>query len=250
VARCLVDCRCRSAVLTIHHVAETGSTNADMLELARTSSVSEGDWLYADQQTSGRGRLGREWASPAGNVYASSLVSPRPSDPPAPTLALVAALSVYDALKIWAPLQPLIIKWPNDVLVAGEKISGILLESTSLTIVVGIGVNLKSFPGQLNRPATSLATLDIVPPEPKTFLEALSEIFATWLGRWREEGLSAIRAAWLDRAHPIGTALSAATQDDNRVNGLFDGLTDDCALRLRLADGATRVIHAGDVFLI
>jgi BirA family biotin operon repressor/biotin-[acetyl-CoA-carboxylase] ligase len=246
----MVGCRCRSAVLTILHVAETGSTNADMLELARTGSVSEGDWLYADQQTSGRGRAGRDWVSPLGNVYASGIVSLRPSDPEAPTLALVAAVSVYDALKIWSLNQPLSIKWPNDILVDGAKISGILLERTKNSVIVGIGVNLMFNQPKLDRPATSLQTLGIAPPDPRTFLETLTEIFETWLSRWRGEGLPTIRSAWLDRAHPIGTALSAALPDNNRIEGLFDGLTSDCALRLRLADGATRVIHAGDIFLI
>ncbi|MDB5700206.1 MAG: biotin--[acetyl-CoA-carboxylase] ligase [Sphingomonadales bacterium] len=246
----MVEHRRRSDVLTNIHVAETGSTNADMLELARTGSVAEGDWLYADRQTSGRGRLGRDWVSPVGNVYASSLVTLRPSDPAAPSLALVAAVSVYDTLKIWAPAQPLTIKWPNDLLIERAKISGILLESIGNAVVVGIGVNLAPVPTDIDRPATSLATLGIAPPNAKSFLETLTEIFATWLSRWRAEGLPTIRAAWLDRAHPIGTALSTATSENNRIDGLFDGLTTDCALRLRLADGSTRVIHAGDVFLI
>jgi BirA family biotin operon repressor/biotin-[acetyl-CoA-carboxylase] ligase len=221
-----------------------------MLELARTGSVCEGDWFYADRQTSGRGRLGRDWVSPAGNLYVSNLVTLRPSDPPAPTLALVAAISVYDTLKIWAPSEALVIKWPNDLLIDGAKISGILLESAGKAVVVGIGANLMLVPPNLDRPATSLLALGIAPPDAKAFLEALAETFAVWLSRWRAEGISIIRVAWLDRAHPVGTALSAALNDDQRIEGLFDGLTEDCALRLRLADGSTRVIHAGDVFLI
>lgn len=242
-------CR-RSAVLTIIQVAETGSTNADMLELARTGSVSEGDWLTAERQTSGRGRLGRDWISPVGNIYASTVIELRASDPLAPTLALAAAISVYDTLKIWAPSQALTIKWPNDLLVDGAKISGILLESVGKAVVIGIGVNLVPVPATIDRPATSLAALGIAPPDSKVFLGALTEILANWVARWRAEGLPAIRSAWLDRAHRIGTALSAATSDNDRIEGLFDGLTDDCGLRLRLADGSTRVIHAGDVFLI
>ncbi|CAN5307426.1 biotin--[acetyl-CoA-carboxylase] ligase [soil metagenome] len=221
-----------------------------MLELARSGSVSEGDWLYADRQTSGRGRRGRDWASPPGNVYASTIVTGRASDPAAPTLALVAAIAVYETLKIWTPAQPLIIKWPNDLLIEGAKISGILLESAGNAVIIGIGVNLMPAAPKTDRAVTSLATLGIAPPGPGTFVETLTEIFATWLSRWRVEGLSLIRAAWLDRAHSIGTALSAATHGDHRIDGLFDGLTEDCALRLRLADGSTRVIHAGDVFLI
>ncbi|WP_293883446.1 biotin--[acetyl-CoA-carboxylase] ligase [Sphingomonas sp.] len=246
----MVERRCRSAILTIIHVAQTGSTNADMLDLARNGAVTEGDWLHADQQTSGRGRLGRDWISPPGNVHASSLVTLRAGDPAAPTLALVAALAVFDTLKLWAPAQPLVIKWPNDLLVDGAKISGILLESIGSAIVVGVGINLVPLAADPGRPATSLATLGIAPPDAATMVAALAEILADWLARWRGEGLAAIRAVWLARAHPTGTALSATTADGDRVEGLFDGLTDGCALRLRLADGATRVIHAGDVFLI
>jgi BirA family biotin operon repressor/biotin-[acetyl-CoA-carboxylase] ligase len=250
MARRVVKRRCRSLVLTLHHVAETGSTNADMLAQARTGSVSEGDWLYADQQMSGRGRSGREWVSPPGNVYASSVVNLRLSDPDAPTLALVAAISVYDTLRIWAPGQPLRIKWPNDILVDGAKISGILLERTKDSVIVGVGVNLTLEELKLDRPIASISMLGIMPPTPIIFIEALAETFAKWLSRWRAEGLPVIRAAWLDRAHPIGTALSAVRPDNDRIEGLFVGLTENCALRLRLADGTTRVIHAGDVFLI
>ncbi|AYJ85713.1 biotin--[acetyl-CoA-carboxylase] ligase [Sphingomonas paeninsulae] len=246
----MVQCCCRSTVLTIHHVAETGSTNADMLQLAASGSVADGDWLYADRQTSGRGRLGRDWASPPGNLYASGLVTLRHSDPEAATLALVAAIAVYDTLKIWTATQPLFIKWPNDILVDGAKISGILLERTNDAIIVGTGVNLSFNQPNLGRAITSMAALGVSPPDPKTFLETLTEVFANWLLLWRGEGLAAIRTAWAERAHPIGTALSAAIPDGGRVDGLFDGLTQDCALRLRLADGSQRVIHAGDVFLI
>lgn len=221
-----------------------------MLELARGGSVFEGDWLTADRQTSGRGRTGRAWVSPVGNVYASSLVLLRPSDPSAPTLALVAAISVYEALKIYGAPQLMRIKWPNDLLIDGAKIAGILLESLSNAVVVGIGVNLETLPSELGRPATSLVALGIAPPTPATFVETLGEILEAWVSRWRAAGLSGIRAAWLERAHPVGTALSVAMPDGTRLKGLFDGLTEDCALRLRLADGSTRVIHAGDVFLI
>ncbi|MBA3898200.1 MAG: biotin--[acetyl-CoA-carboxylase] ligase, partial [Sphingomonadaceae bacterium] len=117
-------------------------------------------------------------------------------------------------------------------------------------VVVGVGANLARHPDLPDRHATSLAALGIATPEPIAVAEALTEIFARWLARWRTDGLPAIRAAWLARAHPLGTALSATLPDGSRVEGLFDGLTEDCALRLRLADGALRVIHAGDVFLI
>jgi BirA family transcriptional regulator, biotin operon repressor / biotin---[acetyl-CoA-carboxylase] ligase len=218
-----------------------------MLVLAK-AGAGEGDWLIAARQTAGRGRLGRGWDSPIGNLYASGLVRLRPGDPDAATLALVAAVALYDAVAIWAPAVRL--KWPNDLLAGGAKLAGILLERAGDAVIIGIGVNLAHHPVGLDRPVMSIAAMGVVPPDPIAFLEPLAEVLARWVAIWRGAGLSAIRMAWLKRAHPVGTALVANLPDGESVEGLFDGLTPECALRLRLADGAVRVIHAGDVFLI
>ena len=137
------------------------------------------------------------------------------------------------------------IKWPNDLLVDGAKLSGILLERAGDAVVIGFGVNLAHHPRDLDRPATSLAALIGTAPDPAIFLEMIAESFARWLQRWRSQGVGPIRSRWLSAAHPIGTALSTSEGD-----GLFDGLDETGALRLRLADGSVRVVHAGDVFLI
>lgn len=209
------------------------------------AGASEGLWLRADRQTGGRGRQGRDWHSPAGNLYASTLVRLLPGDPPAPSLALVAAVSLHEATAAFASEERLIIKWPNDLLADGAKLAGILLERSEDAVVIGIGANLAQHPTLPDRPATSLAVIAGAAPDPRQFLEVLADSFARWLGRWRSEGLAPIRTRWLAAAHPVGTALS--TSEDE---GLFDGLDETGALRLRLADGSTRVIHAGDVFLI
>src|SRR5690348_13140280 len=109
----------------IRTVAETGSTNDDVLALAR-ADVPEGTWLRAERQTAGKGRQGRSWESPPGSLYASTLVRLQPGDPPAPTLALVAAVALHQAVSAYAP--DLTIKWPNDLVVRGMKLAGILLE--------------------------------------------------------------------------------------------------------------------------
>lgn len=193
--------------------------------------------------------MGRVWESPRGNLYASGLVDLQPDDPDAATLALLAAVALYDAIAIWAPAIQL--KWPNDVLLGnGAKLSGILLERKGDAVVVGFGVNLAHHPHELDRLVSSIAALGVVPPTPAKFLDALADTFARWLTRWRTDGMGVISAAWLTRAHPVGTALTVNLPDCERLEGLFDGLSDECALRLRLADGAVRVIHAGDVFLI
>jgi BirA family biotin operon repressor/biotin-[acetyl-CoA-carboxylase] ligase len=233
----------------IRTVAETGSTNDDLATLARAGEP-EGIWLRAGRQSGGRGRQGREWHSPPGNLYASTLVRLRPGDPPAPTLALVAAVALHEvACGFVAAGLPIEIKWPNDLLVAGAKLSGILLERIDDAIVVGFGVNLADHPDETVRPAINMGMLGGA-PDPARFLEALAASFARWVGRWREEGLEPVRQAWLAAAHPPGTALSTHTASGAWVEGLFDGLDESGALKLRLADGSCQVIHAGDVFLI
>lgn len=241
----------KGAVLTalIRTVAETGSTNADLIALAATG-VPEGLWLRAERQTAGRGRQGRNWVSPVGNLYASTLVRLRASDPAAATLALVAAVALEEAVRLHlGDASGLQIKWPNDLLLDGAKLSGILLERTGDAVVIGMGVNLAHHPTGLDRPATSLAAYGPA-PDPAQFVETLADIFARWVQRWRGEGLAPVRTRWLERAHPPGTALTARLPDGEAIDGLFDGLDSDGALILRLADGGRRVIHAGDVFVI
>jgi BirA family biotin operon repressor/biotin-[acetyl-CoA-carboxylase] ligase len=117
-------------------------------------------------------------------------------------------------------------------------------------VVIGFGVNLAHHPDDLDRPATSLTASGGNTPDPDAFLAVLADGVARWAHRWRQDGLAPIRTAWLARAHPIGTALTARTPDDGSLDGLFDGLDGSGALRLRLADGTVRVIHAADVFMI
>ncbi len=232
----------------IRTVAETGSTNDDLAALAREGAP-EGLWLRAERQSGGRGRQGRGWHSPPGNLYASTLVRVRPSDPPAPSLALAAAVALHEVVLAFAPDARPQIKWPNDILAGGAKLVGILLERSQDAVVIGVGVNLAHHPEGLDRPVTSLAALSGAAPDPGLFAEALADSFARWLARWRSEGVAAVRRAWLLAAHPVGTALTAQAGAE-RIDGLFDGLDETGALRLRLADGAVHVIHAGDVFLI
>lgn len=242
----MVAGRGADAVL-IRTVPETGSTNADMLALA-AAGASEGSWLVAERQTGGRGRQGRVWESPPGNLYASTLVRLRPADPPAATLALVAAVALEEAVRVFLPAGATL-KWPNDLLIDGAKLSGILLERADDAVVIGIGVNLAHHPDLPDRPATSLAAQGIV-VDPASFTDVLAEAVARWLSRWRSEGLAPVRRGWLERAHPPGTALTARLPEGEAIDGLFEGLDHGGGLILRLASGERRVIHAGDVFLI
>lgn len=218
-----------------------------MIALAAVG-LEEGVWLRAERQTGGRGRLGRSWASPPGNLYASTLVRIRPSDPPAATLALVAAVALEETVSAYAPGMALL-KWPNDVLIHGAKVSGVLLERAGNAVVIGIGVNLAHHPTDIDRRATSLAVYNVA-VAPEDFVETLAEAFARWVECWRGQGVDAILRRWVAHAHPIGTPLNVRLPDGEAIDGLFDGLDPDGALILRLADGTRRAIHAADVFLL
>ena len=215
----------------------------------------EGFWLLAEQQSAGKGRLGRPWASPPGNFYGSTLVRLRPGDLSPATLGFVAAVALAETVLAFTPSRDCsnartgaVLKWPNDLLFDGAKLSGILLERAEDAVVVGIGVNLSHHPDLPGRRTTSLA--EHGPSiEPSRFAEPLAANFARWLDTWRSAGFIPVRARWLALAHPPGTPLCAALPDGTAVEGAFETLDTDGALILRLADGARRSIHAGDVFL-
>lgn len=233
-------------LITIRTVPETGSTNADLLEIARAGGT-EGQWLRAERQTSGRGRQGRAWQSPIGNLYASTIVRWRSGDPSAPSLALVAGIALAEIVAMFVPAA--LLKWPNDIVVGDAKLAGILLERADDAIVVGFGINVASHPVLPGRATTSLdeagGSLG-----PAALVDLLSQRFAEWLARWRSEGIAAVIARWLDLAHPPGTMLRAALPDQTTVTGSFVGLDGAGALMLALPDGAIRTIHAGDIFAL
>lgn len=208
-------------------------------------------WLRADRQTGGRGRQGRAWDSLTGNVHASTLVRIGPQDRPAPGIALVAALAARDAVARFVDPARLSLKWPNDLMGDGAKLGGILMEAEGKALVVGFGINVGSAPVLPDRPVTCLQMLGASPvPTAAEVTEGLSETFGHWLGRWRAEGFDTIRTCWLERAHPVGAPLRVHDAGGAVINGLFDGLANDGALRLRLADGTVHVMHAGDTALL
>ena len=194
--------------------------------------------------------MARQWESPVGNLYASTLVRLQKSDPPVATLALVSAISLHQVINAYAPECDIQIKWPNDILAGGAKLAGILLERSGDGVVIGFGVNLANHPEQLDRAVTSIAALGFGAPDPDNVVYDLAAAFERGVAAWRSTGLPHVIKQWLAAAHPLGTALTARLANDESYDGIFDGLAADGALRLRLADGAVRVIHAGDVFLL
>jgi len=209
-------------------------------------------WITALRQTAGRGRRGRDWETGEGNLAASLLMASDRPPAEAAQISFVAALAVADLVRGLLPGEPARLKWPNDVLVAGRKSAGILVESGQrpdqrLWLAVGIGVNLAAAPEGLERPATSLKAHGARPIPPREALDRLAQAIEGWLAVWDAQGFAAIAEAWTIRAHGLGEACVARLGAET-VQGVAEGLDVDGALRLRLAGGAIRRITAGEVF--
>ncbi|SFP10682.1 biotin--[acetyl-CoA-carboxylase] ligase [Qipengyuania nanhaisediminis] len=234
----------------IEYLAETGSTNADLLERVRQGErVSEGNWLVAERQLAGKGRQGRTWFDGAGNFMGSTVVEVRASDPPPASLALVVGLAVYETVvAIVSEPGALALKWPNDLLLRGAKLAGILLEREGDAIVVGIGVNLGKAPDLPDRETIALSALGPA-PDRNQFANSLARQLDTELERWRTFGLPPMIRRWELAAHALGTELRVQPPGEDVLLGAFAGLDDSGALQLRLPDGEVKVIHAGDVML-
>ena len=215
--------------------------------IAKGEAVPEGYWLVADRQTEGRGRQGRSWLDAPGNFMGSTVVNLLPGDPLPASLSFVAAMAAYEVVvnHLAAP-QTLMIKWPNDLMLAGAKLSGILLERVGHAAVIGIGVNLADAPRLAGRATRHLGEVGPA-PERNAFARDLATSFDRELDRWRQFGIEPLFARLLAASYPLGSMLTVHGADGARMTGEFCGLEPDGALRLRLADGTVRTIHAGDI---
>lgn len=232
-----------------------GSTNAEAKRLAATGAE-EGTLVWALEQTAGRGRRGRRWESPRGNLYLSLVL--RPDAPPAEAaqLGMVAAVALGDALgTLMPPLAEVWFKWPNDVLVNGRKAGGILIESAAGGparldwLVLGVGVNVESHPAATEFPSTSLRAEGGADVAVAAVLEAFTRSFLKWTNIWVEEGFAPVRHAWLARAWRRGEAIEVRL-DGRKLEGVFADLDAAGALLLDLSDGSRRRITAADVFAL
>jgi BirA family biotin operon repressor/biotin-[acetyl-CoA-carboxylase] ligase len=238
------------------HVAldEVGSTNTYALEKAR-----DGDpgllWVTARRQTSGRGRRNRPWVSEPGNLYASLLLIDIAADMSAlASLPLAAALAVHDAVSAefaWAP-ERVRIKWPNDILLDGKKLCGILLEGEKLpdgrhAVVIGCGVNIVHKPDSPLYPTTTLAEAGISIDADgllARFMVAFAEVLALWDGG---RGVAKVVSRWSEAIAGVSKPITA-NLPDRSVSGIFAGVEPDGRLRLRLESGDDMLIASGDVF--
>lgn len=230
-----------------------GSTNEDAKQRAR-DGAEDGTIVWAREQTAGRGRDGRQWASPRGNLYFSLILRPDCAPGQAAQISFVAALGVGSALaSVLPPLMRVQYKWPNDVLLDGAKIAGILLETETAGgdalewLIVGVGINLASHPENTPYPATDLRahTGDVVTPE--EMLGAFGRHFLSWTNTWLEEGFAPVRAAWRGWAKGMGETIRVRLPHEE-LTGVFADLDTDGALLLDVRGAKRRRVTAGDVF--
>lgn len=238
----------------VHSVAETASTNQLAQQMA-AEGASEGLVVLAEAQTSGRGRMGRRWESPSGvNIYCSVLLKPQIPPRQAPQLTFLTAVATAETLRDLCGLDARV-KWPNDILVGGRKIAGLLNELSAETeqihaLVLGIGINVnmlaEQFPADLRYPATSVrietgenhSRLPLV----RFLLQRIDTLYAEYLA----EGFAPLRLRWeglfdlLDRQVEVDLGPKVVT-------GIVGGLEPDGALKLFLPDGGVERILAGDV---
>ncbi len=247
--------------LPIKHYAVLDSTNDEAKRLGLSGECGP-LWICAARQTHGRGRRARQWQSPAGNLACTGLYHGHGALTQSAQLGFAAALAVAETLGKWVdPAEELTIKWPNDVLLGGAKIAGILLESGASPrgghwLAVGIGINLASAPQDLPYKATCLAERlppnrqlpqsEAVLPAPQAVLEALITAFEKSRTCLEQEGFAPIRLAWLARAHGLGKPINTS----GGVQGVFEDLSKDGAIVLRQHHGRSIEISAGEVFFV
>jgi BirA family biotin operon repressor/biotin-[acetyl-CoA-carboxylase] ligase len=243
-----LDPAAAAAGVRLAHFDVLDSTNAEALRLARAGEAGP-LWVVANRQLAGRGRSGRNWVSDPGNVFATLLLV-APSQPAhAPELSLVTALAVADAIGERAPALTgqMRLKWPNDVLIAGRKAAGILIEAEGTAVAIGIGVNCLSHPEKTAWPATDIAAQGVI-VDARDVFAALSATMLSRLQQWRRgEGFATIREHWLCCGTGIGETIRVRLPD-RKVSGRFGGLDTHGRLLLERDDGHIETVSAGDVF--
>lgn len=231
---------------------ELDSTSLEANKLASSAPI--GNFvIWAKSQTAGRGRTGRQWESKPGNLYMSILLPSEASVEDQAQVSFVAALSVLDAIQgEQSAAIDIKLKWPNDVMVSGKKISGILLESAKVRgknyLIIGIGVNLDNHPELKEKPATSMKASGLPYDSVEQILNLIMSAFEKYYGIWHESyGFAKIRELWLARAYKFKEAITVS-DGKQRISGVFEDLDQSGSIVLCLASGETCTMSACEVF--
>lgn len=225
---------------------ETASTNDEALNRAREGAV-EGTLVTARRQTAGRGRRGRRWESLNGNLHLSLVLRPSEGMAAATAIGFAAALAARDAIALGLPPgTPVTLKWPNDVLIRGAKVAGLLIEMADDALVLGVGINVVAHPEGTPYPATSIREAGGTGTA-EDVLAAFCASFQARLDRWRAGGMAELRADWLARAEGLGAPVSVDIEGA-RFDGIFRGIDPTGALVLDQGAAGMKKITAGEVF--
>ena len=237
----------------LRHFEEIDSTNTEAARQVAAGNEKP-TWIWADRQNAGRGRRGREWVSQSGNLFCTLMYPVTVPVAEAAKLSFLAALAGAALVEHFAPGAEVKVKWPNDVLLRGKKVMGILLESNTsadnkdkIVLSIGIGVNLMSYPDNVETGATSIRSQGFEAPAPADALSTLANETHRLLAIWEKEGFGPIREAWLAKAKGVGQDIRVRLPHETLL-GVFDGLDDTGALVLKKSDGSVQRINAGEVF--
>ena len=241
----------------LYYFPEIGSTNDEAFRLGMAGAT-EGTVVIADSQTKGRGRMQRIWHSPVGsNIYTSLILRPHLTPAAAPQISLVAGVAVAELLDQYCPGQ-IELKWPNDLLVNGKKICGILAQMKTVAedvdfVVVGLGINVNirdnQFPAEIREIATSLSSETGREVSREDLIISLYENFAKWYKKLLQNGFAAIKEKWLNMAPMIGQNVKI-THFNETVTGKAIGIDDTGSLILFTVQGERIVINAGDATIL
>jgi BirA family biotin operon repressor/biotin-[acetyl-CoA-carboxylase] ligase len=247
--------RTRTIGREIVHLAETASTNILAMDLAHKGAT-DGTVVIAEVQTGGKGRMGRAWASPRGNLYLSVILRPEVPVHKAPLITLMGAVAVASAVREHLGI-PAGIKWPNDILIAGKKVAGLLTEMSAETdrirhIVLGIGVNvnmdIRELPADVRRTATTLAAVAAARVDRTAFAKALMVGLDSWYHRFLKSDAEVLDA-WNKLNVTIGSRVAVAGAG-TVLEGLARGVDAEGRLIVKLDDGSLRQVTAGDVTIL
>ncbi len=228
------------------------ASTSDLCRSLAAAGEPEGLAVLARRQEKGRGSRGRGWVSVPGNLFLSVLLRPGGAVRDSGMWSLLAGVALAEAAANWVPADRLTLKWPNDLLLDDAKMAGILIDSSGdaerglTSLVIGFGVNLAGAPEVAGRRTVAVAAVAAA-PSPEDFAAVLLERVGHWYGICRSDGFASVRAAWLERAQPLGAAMTLALPD-RAVSGEFAGVGPDGSLRLRVC-GETLGFSVGELQL-
>jgi BirA family transcriptional regulator, biotin operon repressor / biotin---[acetyl-CoA-carboxylase] ligase len=234
-------------------VDQTESTNDDVRAILASDSTQD-VVVRAKMQTRGRGRRGRHWDSPPGNLYFSFSKTP-PVDPAVlGQISLVVGLAVYRVIRTLLPSPvPIALKWPNDILVNQMKVGGILVETEPLPgrspipCIIGIGINILSSPEGVTFPSCALRDFMADCPDPDQLVRGILREFEASYQTWIKDGFDTLRSQWLDVSYGLGKSVSAKSENGLDIDGRFLTLSSDGAVIIRRDDGTDYVVHGSDI---